>query len=87
MRPAERRQGDSVKPRPERQSRIVESDEKQHFNPYGALTLSCYANKFPLAFPDGEWITRSEPRTRLEGGGFGTLDAPAGMALTEHVRS
>src|SRR5205085_12697 len=69
MRPVERRTVDAVLKRDGEPPRILEIDEKQHFNRYRAQTLRRYLNDVPLAFPAGEWIGRSERKAKLEGGG------------------
>lgn len=56
--------------------RILEVDEKQHFNPYRARTLQHYREKVPLAFDPDVWIQVAERKTRLEGGGFGVPKPP-----------
>jgi hypothetical protein len=55
--------------------RIVEVDEKQHFNQYRAMTLKMSA-EVPVAFDRGEWIRRCEAKTELEGVGFGRPKPP-----------
>jgi hypothetical protein len=56
--------------------RILEFDEKQHFNHYRAVTLGFYAGAVPLAFPAELWIAQSKQKTRLEGGGFAKPKPP-----------
>lgn len=56
--------------------RILEVDEKQHFNGFRALTLKRYAREIPLAFPAAEWIAAGAAKKRLEGGGFGKPRPP-----------
>jgi hypothetical protein len=51
--------------------RILEVDEKQHFNAYRAATLRHHKDDVPLAFEADLWVARSIFKTRLEGGGFG----------------
>jgi hypothetical protein len=50
--------------------RILEVDEKQHFNTFRARTLAHYGDAVPVAFPVTEWIAKSDAKTRLEAGGF-----------------
>jgi hypothetical protein len=76
MRPVERRQVDAVLRCPGDPPRILEVDEKQHFNHYRARTLGFYADQLPLAFPVDAWVARSQQKARLEGGGFGKPKPP-----------
>jgi hypothetical protein len=55
--------------------RIIEVDERQHFNGYRARTLRLYS-KVPVAFDRNVWISHSEAKLRLEGGGFGRPRPP-----------
>jgi hypothetical protein len=71
MRKVERRTVNAVLLAPGLPPRILEVDEKQHFNAYRAATLRRYQDDMPLAFDADLWITRSDAKTRLEGGGFG----------------
>ena len=50
--------------------RILEVDEKQHFNAYRSATLRRYKDDVPLAFNADLWIARSDAKPKLEGGGF-----------------
>jgi hypothetical protein len=52
------------------QRRMLEVDEKQHFNRFRAQTLQCYPDDLPVAFPVADWIAASERKVKLEGGGF-----------------
>jgi hypothetical protein len=76
MRPVERRQVDAVLMVPGRAPRILEFDEKQHFNTYRAATLKRYADRVALAFNQDTWIERSQAKRRLEGGGFAAPKPP-----------
>ena len=76
IRPVERRQVDAVLRCPGHPRRILEVDEKQHFNHYRVRTLSFYGNELPLAFPVDAWVTRSKQKRRLEGGGFSKPKPP-----------
>jgi hypothetical protein len=71
MRKVERRRVDAVLVVPGSPPRILEVDEKQHFNAYRAATLRRYKDDVPLAFDADLWIARSDAKTKLEGGGFG----------------
>jgi hypothetical protein len=70
MRSVERREVDAVLEISGRSPRILEVDEKQHFNQYRAATLRRYPNDLPLGFDRELWIAESEKKTRLEAGGF-----------------
>jgi hypothetical protein len=90
MRLVERREVDAVLQRPGEVPRILEVDEKQHFNPYRARTLDFYADEVPLGYPPGVWLARSKQKTRLEGGGFGKPKPPlfpGDGGRHRHVRS
>lgn len=50
--------------------RVLEFDEKQHFNRYRAETLCIYAANVPLAFPASAWLEQSMAKRRLEQGNF-----------------
>jgi hypothetical protein len=76
MRPIERRTVDAVLLTHDERPRILEVDEKQHFNSYRALTLRRYGDKIPLSFDPDSWIQASERKTRLEGGGFAKPKPP-----------
>lgn len=76
MRPVERREIDAILQRPGESPRILEFDERQHFNYYRARTLGFYADRMLLAYPVVAWLDASEQKTRLEGGGFGKPKPP-----------
>jgi hypothetical protein len=76
MRRVERRQVDSVLRCAGHPPRILEVDEKQHFNNYRARTLSFYGNELSFAFPVDVWVERSQQKRRLEGGGFSRPKPP-----------
>lgn len=76
MRPVERRTVDAVLQRAGEPARILEVDERQHFNEYRAITLRGYPPEVPLAFDLETWLRRSEEKTRLEGGGFAAPRPP-----------
>lgn len=76
MLPRNRRQLDCVLKVANFVPRIIEVDEKQHFNRFRAATLRLYPPKTRLAFDRKEWILRSDAKTRLEGGGFGKPKPP-----------
>jgi hypothetical protein len=71
MRKVERRTVDAVLVLPGSPPRILEVDEKQHFNAYRSATLRHYKDDVPLAFDADVWIARSDAKLKLEGGGFG----------------
>ncbi|HEV7566392.1 MAG TPA: hypothetical protein VGO31_10570 [Microbacteriaceae bacterium] len=76
IRAVERRDVDAPLQRPGEPPRILEFDEKQHFNHYRARTFDFYEDRVPLAFPVAKWRARSEQKKRLEGGGFGVPKPP-----------
>ena len=76
MRPIERRKVDAVLVADNGPPRILEFDEKQHFNLYRAETLRFYADEIPLAFDHTAWIECSRAKRRLEGGGFAAPKPP-----------
>ena len=51
--------------------RLVEIDEKQHFNEFRAKTLRLYPKQTRLGFPKDLWLTQSELRVARNGGGWG----------------
>jgi hypothetical protein len=75
MRSVERRTVDAVLLQPGSAPRILEVDEKQHFNEFRALTLQHYLD-LPVAFDRDAWKTASLAKRRLEGGGFARPMAP-----------
>ena len=76
MRSIERRQVDAVLFVRGKQPRVLEVDEKQHFNSFRAATLRCYLGKVPTAF-DGElWLEHCDRKKRLERGGFAKPKPP-----------
>ena len=56
--------------------RIIEVDERQHFNHYRAATLRLYPPDIRLAFDRKMWIEHSEAKATLEAGGWGTPKPP-----------
>jgi very-short-patch-repair endonuclease len=56
--------------------RIVEVDEKQHFNRYRAASLRLYPRSIRVAFNRELWIKESEKKTKLGGGGWGSPSPP-----------
>jgi hypothetical protein len=66
----ERRQVDAVLKKPGQPARIIEVDEKQHFNLYRAKTLLMYPRGVRLAFPKRVWVEQSLHKRKLEAGGF-----------------
>lgn len=76
MRPVERREVDAVLAIDGQPARILEVDERQHFNEFRAQTLRHYVGSVPLAFDAAVWIERSDQKRRLEGGGFAKPKPP-----------
>jgi hypothetical protein len=76
MPPRERRQVDLVLQKRGRAPRIIEVDERQHFNRFRATTLRAYPRSLRVAFPKRIWIDACERKSRLEGGGFGVAKPP-----------
>lgn len=69
MRPVERRTVDAVLLQKGHQPRILEVDEKQHFNEFRATTLKHYGEA-RVAFDTEAWLAASVSKRKLEGGGF-----------------
>lgn len=84
MPPRETRRVDAVLDTGDGAPRILEVDERQHFNRYRALTLRHYPSEARVAFSVERWIEQSERKTRLEGGGFGKPKPP--LFPAEHGR-
>lgn len=76
MPPRERRTVDACLLVPDEKPRVLEVDERQHFNLYRARTLRYYADQVPLAFDSALWVSRSERPKKLEGGGFAVPREP-----------
>lgn len=76
MRSVERREVDAVLEIDGQPARILEVDERQHFNEFRAKTLRHYVGNVPVAFDATVWIDRSEQKSRLEGGGFAKPKPP-----------
>ena len=76
MRSVERRTVDAVLHTAGNPPRILEVDEKQHFNAYRARTLRHYLGSVPIAFDGDLWLRRSEVKQKLEGGGFAAPRPP-----------
>jgi hypothetical protein len=76
MPPRERRTVDCVLQRRGEPPRIVEFDEKQHFNSFRALTIRAYPRTAAVAFDRRAWLRACEAKRRLEGGGFGLPKPP-----------
>jgi hypothetical protein len=70
MPPPRKRRVDAVLQLASAAPRIVEVDEKQHFNCYRAATFRFYPSAIQLAFDRDAWIERSRAKTRFEGGKF-----------------
>jgi hypothetical protein len=69
MPPRETRRVDAVL-RVDGAERILEIDEKQHFNAYRSLTLRRYSKDARVAFPIEKWIEAGDRKRSLERGGF-----------------
>ena len=67
MRKVERRTVDAVLVLPGSPPRVLEVDEKQHFNADRSATLRHYKDDVPLAFDADLWIARSDAKLKLEG--------------------
>lgn len=76
MRPQERRQVDAILLCSGSLPRILEVDEKQHFNSFRALTLEEYVDSCNVAFDPQVWIDQSKRKKSLEGGGFAKPKPP-----------
>ena len=72
----ERRTVDCVLQRRGEPPRIIEVDEKQHFNHYRALTIRRYPRSVRVAFDRRAWLAACDRKRRLEGGGFGRPRPP-----------
>jgi hypothetical protein len=75
MRSVERRTVDAVLLQKGHPPRILEVDEKQHFNEFRAATLKHYGNA-PVAFDTNAWLAASVAKKKLEGGGFAKAKPP-----------
>ncbi len=75
MRPVERRTVDAVFLQKGYPPRILEVDEKQHFNQFRAATLKHYHDG-PVAFDTKAWLAASLAKKKLEGGGFAKAKPP-----------
>jgi hypothetical protein len=69
MRPIERRTVDAVLCIAGAPPRILEVDERQHFNEFRAITLRRYFNA-SVAFDQNAWLDASLTKKKLEAGGF-----------------
>jgi hypothetical protein len=76
MPPRDRRTVDCVLQRRGEPPRIIEFDESQHFNRYRAATIRRYPRAMPVAYDRAAWLTASDAKQRLEGGGFGRAKPP-----------
>ncbi len=75
MRRVERRTVDAVLKVGE-QCRVLEVEEKQHFNKFRAEAFRHYPAWAEVAFDCEEWRRRSADKTKLEGGGFAKAKPP-----------
>jgi hypothetical protein len=76
MPPRERRSVDLVLQTRGQPPRIVEVDERQHFNRYRAMTLRSYPRSVTVGFDRRAWLAACDAKARLEGGGFGRPRPP-----------
>jgi hypothetical protein len=76
MRAIERRTVDLVFQIDGARPRILEVDERQHFNEFRLTTLKQYPPGVPVAFDIGEWERACRAKTKLEGGGFAAPKPP-----------
>jgi hypothetical protein len=56
--------------------RLVEINERQHFNEFRAKTLRLYPKETPLGFPIDAWLAQSQKRVARSGGGWGKPTPP-----------
>jgi hypothetical protein len=56
--------------------RLVEIDERQHFNEFRATTLMLYPREAPLGFPIDVWLAQSRQRVASSGSGWGRPTPP-----------
>jgi len=76
MPPKERRRLDLVWKTPDSRIRVIEVDEKQHFNHFRARSLRLHPPDLIISFSAARWIEESEKKVRLEGGGFAKPKPP-----------
>lgn len=76
MRPVERRTVDAVLKVGDEPPRILEFDEKQHFNTHRARTISLYRPDIRVAYDTAKWSRECARKTKLEGGGFAAPRPP-----------
>jgi hypothetical protein len=76
MRSQESRRVDAILKDSEGRRRVLEVDEKQHFNRYRAATLRVYPSDVPVAFDIEGWLRVCDAKRSLEGGGFGKPKPP-----------
>lgn len=86
MRRVQRRTVDAVLKVGE-QCRVLEVDEKQHFNKFRAETFRHYPAWAEVAFDCEEWRRRSADKTKLEGGGFAKAKPPCSRNSTGDTSS
>jgi hypothetical protein len=75
MPPKESREVDAVLLQKGCLPRILEVDEKQHFNKFRAATLKHYDDAL-VAFDTKAWLAASLAKKKLEGGGFAEAKPP-----------
>jgi hypothetical protein len=76
MRAIERRTVDLVFQIDGEPPRILEVDERQHFNQFRLKTLKQYPPGAPVAFDIAKWEQACRAKTKLEGGGFAAPKPP-----------
>lgn len=64
MPPRESRSMDAILQGMDGSMRLVEVDKSQHFDRFRATTLRLYPEEISLAFPVGDWLSRSESARR-----------------------
>jgi hypothetical protein len=76
MSPKEKRRIDIVLAYPDGTQQFLEVDERQHFNPWRALTLDHYPIDTPLGFPREVWKERALSTPPRSGGGWARPKPP-----------
>jgi hypothetical protein len=56
--------------------RVLEVDERQHFNEFRAITLELYPTDVKVGFPLKDWLRESGRRKARAGGGWGARKPP-----------
>ncbi len=76
MRSAEWRVVDAILTDAHGRRRVLEVDEKQHFNRYRAMTLRSYPADAAVAFDHRAWLAACDAKRSLEGGQFAKPKPP-----------